>query len=61
MKNPIEVQLPIRNLIFVLLRAEKARNNALFAKFDNVRLDLPDSTAIEGTIRTSGAVDISAG
>ena len=46
-KNPVEVPLPTRNLIFVGLCMEDPRDRTSFTLFDDLSLDLGDSPAID--------------
>ena len=54
MKDPVEVQSPGRNPFFIILRVEKARNNASITQLDNGSLDLRYSPAINETVSKSG-------
>jgi len=57
MKNPIEVQPPSSNRLFVV-RVEKSRDRIPFTLFDDFPLDLGHSPAVESTVRKSPGVCI---
>ena len=49
-ENPVEVQSPGGDRLFIILRVEDSRDRILFTPFDVAPLDLGHSTAIERSI-----------
>jgi hypothetical protein len=50
MKNPVEVQLPSGDRILIILRMEKSRDCVPSALFDDLPLDLRDSSAVKSVV-----------
>ena len=51
LKDPVEFSPPARDLFFIVLRVEKARNWVALALFRDVPLNLRHSSAIGGVTR----------
>ena len=53
MKDPVEVQPPAGDLIFIVLRVEVSRDPISLALLDNVHLNLGHGSVIEGLVSGS--------